>query len=258
MSILDQIKKTEALAPRITIYGAPGIGKSTLASQFDDCLFLLTEQSGLLDIDAIAPPATFEGMWDNVKQLLKEESLTYKTIVVDSVSKLDQLIIERILSKEKPRKDGTIASTLATACGGYGAGFQAAALLHKAFKELMDRFQSKGITVVYIGHLASVKYKAPDLEDFDRYSIVMNGEKSREPYIDDVDCVLFCKLKSYVSEADSGRSLIRSSTDRVILPGVSDGHISKNRFNMPNEIPMDIESIYKYIPFYLNKGKNND
>lgn len=258
MSILEQIKKTEALAPRITIYGAPGIGKSTLASQFDDCLFLLTEQSGLLDIDAIAPPTSFEAMWDNIKQLLKEESLPYKTIVIDSVSKLDQLIIERILSKEMPRKDGTRASTLATACGGYGAGFQAAAQLHKAFKELMDRFQSKGIAVIYIGHLATVKYKAPDLEDFDRYSIVMNGEKSREPYIDDVDCVLFCKLKSYVSETDSGRTLIRSSTDRVILPGVSDGHVSKNRFNMPGEIPMDIENIYKYIPFYLNKEKNND
>jgi putative protein kinase ArgK-like GTPase of G3E family len=41
MSILDNIITTKPGAPRITVYGKPGIGKSTLASQFPEPLFRL-------------------------------------------------------------------------------------------------------------------------------------------------------------------------------------------------------------------------
>jgi len=254
MSILNQIQVTGALAPRITIYGAPGIGKSTLASQFPDPLFIMTEQTGLIGVKAIEPVSTFSEFWKNIKSLLKEDKLPFKTIVLDSISKLDNLVVNHILDSEMPRKDGTKASSLATACGGYGAGYQAAQVAHKAIKSLFDGFQEKGITVVYIGHLSSVKHKAPDLEDFDKYSIVMSSEKSKEPYIDDVDLVAFCRLKSYVSDTESGRTLINSTNERIVLTGVSDGHVSKNRFNMPNEIPMKYEEIAKHIPFLM---KNN-
>lgn len=254
MSILDSIQVTGALAPRITIYGSPGIGKSTLASQFPDPLFLMTEQTGLVGINAIQPVNNFGDFWRNIKQLLKEPELPFKTIVIDSISKLDQLVIKHILDAEPVRKDGTKASTLATACGGYGAGYLAASARHKALKNLLDEFQAKGVTVVYIGHLSTVKHKAPDMEDFDKYSIVMGHEKCKEAYIDDVDLVGFCRLKSYVSDTDSGRALVHSTSDRVILTGVSDGHVSKNRFKMPNEIPMSYESLAKYIPFF-NQGE---
>lgn len=249
MSILDSIQITGALAPRITIFGAPGIGKSTLASQFPDPLFIMTEQTGLVGVKAIQPPSTFSEFWKNIKDLLKEEELPFKTIVVDSVSKLDNLVVNHILASELPRKDGSKATTLATACGGYGAGFQYASNLHKAVKAMFDEFQDRRITVVYIGHLATVKHKAPDMEDFDKYSIEMSGEKSKSPYIDDVDLVCFCRLKSYVSDTDSGRTLVHSTNERVIYTGVSDGHVSKNRFAMPNELPMKYDSLSKYIPF---------
>ena len=252
MSILDKIAVTKVLPPRITIYGSPGIGKSTLASQFPEPLFITTEQTGLTGVNAIAPPKTFSKLWENAVSLLKEKDLPFKTIVVDSISKLDQLVVDHILAKEPEKRDGTKA-TLATACGGYGAGYLAGQQVHQAFKGLMDRFQDRGIAVVYIGHLASVKHKAPDMEDFDKYSIVMSHEKSKQPYVDDVDAVIFCRLKSYVSETDSGRNLVTSTEDRVIVATASDGHVSKNRFNMPKEVSMSFEALSKYIPFYNNE-----
>lgn len=255
MSILDKIAVTEVLPPRITIYGSPGIGKSTLASQFPAPLFITTEQTGLMGVNAIAPPKTFSELWENTVALLKEEDLPFKTIVVDSISKLDAMLVKHILDQEKPRKDGTTATTLATACGGYGAGMQAVEQGHRRFKGLMDRFQDRGIAVIYIGHLASVKHKAPDAEDYDKYSIVMSCERAKQPYVDDVDAVIFCRLKSYVSETESGRNLVTSTEDRVIVATASDGHVSKNRFNMPKEIKMSYESLSKYIPFYNQENK---
>lgn len=253
MSILDNIITTKPGAPRITIFGVPGIGKSTLASQFPNPLFILTEDNELPNIQAFPIATSFNEVWKTVKGLLLEEQLPFKTIVIDSISKLDQLVVDYILENEPSGKNGQKPTTLNSACGGYGAGVLRAASIHSAFKAMMDKFKEKGISVVYIGHVSSVKHKAPDQDDYDRYSITMNHDKSRSVYIDDVDAVLFCRLKSYVTETDSGRNLIRSTNDRVIMTGISDSHVSKNRFNMKNEIPMDFKSISENIDFF--KGK---
>ncbi len=248
MTILDKVKKSVPKAPRITIYGKPGVGKSTLASTFPDPLFLLTEECGLTDVDQIEPAKSFAEIGENAKAILGLEEIPFKTVVIDSISKLDQLVIDFILSKEVK------ASSLSQACGGYGAGFLAAQQEHRRFKLLMDKFQNRGVTVVYIGHLTSTKYKAPDMDDYDQYSIIMNHEKSREIYIDDVDCVLFCKLKSYLEENSKERNIMKSTNQRIILTGVSDAHVSKNRYGMPPEISMSFDEIAKYIPFY-NTGE---
>ncbi len=250
MSILDSVITTKPGAPRVTLYGKPGVGKSTLASKFPAPLFVLTEDNELPGIQALEVAQTFTDIWKNIKALLAEKDLPFKTIVIDSISKLDHLIVEHILENEPVGKNGQKASTLTSACGGYGAGYMKAASIHAAFKGLMDKFKERDICVVYVAHLGVIKHKAPDQEDFDIYSVVMNHEKSRAVYIDDVDGVFFCRLKSFVSETESGRSLVRSSGDRVIMAGVSDGHVSKNRFNMPNELPMSFDELAKHIPFF--------
>lgn len=248
-NILSFIKKSVPVAPRITIYGTPGIGKSTLAGQFPSPLFFLTEECSLNNVDYIGVVKSYDKFIEGISKLAAIEEPPFKTLIIDSISKLDALIVNEILKGEKLSKSGKQPS-LNSACGGYGAGFQAAQQEHRYVKSILDNFQKKGVTVIYIGHLTTTKYKAPDLDDYDRYSIVMNHDKSREVYIDDVDAVFFCKLKSFVNTTESGRSLISSTDDRIILSGVSDAHISKNRFNMPMEMQMSFESIKEYIPFY--------
>ena len=256
MSVLDSVFTTVSRAPRITIYGRPGIGKSTLASQFPDPLFLLTEDNELPGIQALPIVHKFIEMWDNVKALLALEELPFRTLVIDSISKLDALIVEYTIEQSPPGKDKQSVKTIAQAFGGYGAGFEKAASLHRALKSQFDKFKERGVTVIYISHLEIKKFKSPEAEDYDILSIVMNSDKSRIVYIDDVDAVLYCKLKSHTLETDSGRTIVKSTEDRVISAGMNDVHVSKNRFNMPASIPMNFDSLAKYIPFY--KGLKND
>lgn len=255
MSILDKISKTSPLAPRITIYGKPGIGKSTLAAAFPKPLFVLTEQTGLTDIDALPVSKNFNEFRQYINDLVNAEELPYKTIVIDSISKLDSMIVKSILDNEPPDKNGNQPSTLNAACGGYGAGVARAQLIHRRFKGYMDKFQERGITVVYVSHLAVTKIKSPDAEDYDIHSIVMNHDKSREVYVDDVDAVLLCKLQSFVQKTDSGRDIIKSSGNRIIITGMDEAHVSKNRFKMPKEIPMTYDDLSKYIEFYNQEKK---
>ena len=99
------------------------------------------------------------------------------------------------------------------------------------------------------------KYKSPEQEDYDILSIVMNSDKSRMVYIDDVDAVLYCKLKAHTVETESGRTLVKSSGQRVISGASNEVHVSKNRYSLPNEIPMTYEDLAKHIPFYLESGE---
>jgi len=253
MSILEKVIKLKAKAPRLLFYGKPGVGKSTLAASFPKPLFLLTEETGLVGVDAIDVQTSFQGIWDVVTQLLALEVIPFKTIVLDSITKFDALVVQYILENEKPDKNGNKATTLNTACGGYGAGALRAQSLHRAFKSKMDRLQDRGIAVVYVAHAGLSKIKPPDSEDHEIYSIVMSNDRCKEPYIDDTDGVFFCKLRSFTTETDTGRNIIKSTDERIIVTGINDAHVSKNRFKMPNEIKMEFSEISKFIPFYSQK-----
>lgn len=251
MNILEQIRITHPGAPRITIYGKPGIGKSTLASQFPDPLFLLTEDPELSGLRALPVFTDYKTLWESVSSLLALEELPFKTLVIDSISKLDALVAARVLEQSPVvGKDRRPAETLAEAFGGYGSGFEKAALLHRALKAKFDKFKERDIAVIYISHLEIRKYKSPETEDYDILSLVMNSDKSRMVYIDDVDAVLYCKLKAHTIETDSGRTLVKSSGQRIISGAANEVHVSKNRFSLPAEIPMSFEELVKYIPFY--------
>lgn len=250
MGILDSIIVTKPRAPRITLYGDPGIGKTTLASKFPDALFLLTEDAECAGITATPVLTRFVDVWKAIKELLEAPDLHYKTIVLDSISKLDNLVITHIMENEPVGKNGEKPSTIKSACGGYGAGYDKAQMMHRALKMQMDGFKDKGIAVIYIAHLATATHRAPDKEDYDYYTITMNHDKSRAVYVDDVDMVGFCKLQSFTKETDSGRNIIVSSDNHVLITGISDGHVSKSRYAMPTELPMDFDQIAKYIPFY--------
>lgn len=258
MSVLDRIKTVKPEAPRITIYGKPGIGKSTLGGQFPDPLFLLTEKNALVGCKSLGIFKSYEDLWREVEELYNLEELPFKTLVIDSVSELDELVKFRTMDKSPPiGKEKRPPETLAEAWGGYGAGFEKAASLHRALKHKLDKFQDRGITVVYIAHLEVKTHKSPEEEDYNILSIRMNADKSRTVYIDDVDAVLYCREQAHVITTESKRNIVKGTGKHVISAYSSEVYVSKNRFTMTKDIPMSFEELKKHIPFYNSEVKND-
>jgi len=249
MNILDSVFTQTPKAPRILIYGAQGIGKSTLASKFPNPLFMLTEETGLVGVKALPMFHKLSDFIRAIEGLLQVENFPYQTIVVDTLTALDALIVNKIIDDELSTTNKTKA-TLASSCGGYGAGYERAANIHRSIKALFNKFQEKGVTVVFIGHATVKHYSPPDSDTYDIYTIASSHDKCRSVYIDDCDAVLFCKMQCMVNENSSGRNVVRTTNQHVIMTSVNPVNISKNRFGMPAEIPMNVEEIKKHIPFY--------
>lgn len=250
-NILDLFSVTKPGAPRITLYGKPGVGKTTLASQFPSPFFILTEDNECPGIVATPIINEFEQFFNILKQLNALDELPFKTLVIDSISKLDTMIVNYTIKQSPPiGRERRAAETLAEAWGGYGAGFEKAASLHRAVKMQLDKFKSRGVAVIYIAHSEIKKYKSPECEDYDILSIAMNGDKSRAVYVDDVDAVIYCKLASVIVETESGRTLAKSTGKRVISSQSNEVHVSKNRFGIQKDIDMSFDALKTYIPFY--------
>lgn len=256
--VLSMFRTTKPGAPRITLYGRPGIGKTTLASHFPDPFFILTEDPECPGITASPVFLQYEDLWETLRSLIALPNLPFKTLVIDTVTRLDNLVVDYTMRKSPPiGREKRQPGSLAEAWGGYGGGYDKAASIHRSFKNQMDRFKTRGVSVIYIAHSEIKKYKSPEYEDYDILSIAMNSDKSRTVYIDDVDAVLYCKEKAHVVETESGakskRNIIVSTGQFVISAHCNEAHVSKNRFNIREEIPLKFEELKKYIPFYETK-----
>jgi len=81
------------------VYGAPGIGKSTFASEFDAPLFLHTDP-GLRFIKAFKQPIdSWLRFKEVVEELLAEQPTRYSTIVIDTVDLLFRMCRKYVCKK---------------------------------------------------------------------------------------------------------------------------------------------------------------
>lgn len=234
MSILSSIAKPDDRSIICTLTGDAGLGKTSLAATFPKPIFIRAED-GLQAIPVASRPDAFpilntvDQLWEQLTALIKDQH-DYKTLVIDSVTQLDNLFMNHIVDTD-PKKPRTIAQAL----GGYGAGFQALSSYHGRVRKAAGILnEAKGMNIVFIAHSETETIELPDQDPYTRYNIRMQ-KKSVSHYTDNTDMVCYIKLETHTFGEGDRKKAISDGT-RMLVTYATAANISKNRFGIEKNI----------------------
>lgn len=218
---------------KLVFYGVEGIGKTSLAAQTPDPLFIDTEGgTAHLDVRRLQKPAS----WEELIALVKEVAATpdvCRTLVLDTADWAEQMCIDHICAKYKQPGIESF---------GYGKGYT---YLAEEFSRLLttcDEVILSGKNVVITAHAKMRKQELPDEQGaFDRWELKLS--KQTAPLLKEwPDALLFLNFKTLVVATDSNTHKAQGGK-RVMFTSHHPCWDAKNRHGLPEEMELSYASI---------------
>lgn len=231
-------KGKRARAQKVVIYGTEGIGKSSLASQFPEPLFIDTEGStDNMDVARLDKPTSWI-MLNNQIAFIKANPTVCKTLVIDTIDWAESLCVDNLCAMHGKKGIEDFR---------YGNGYVYA-------KEEMGRFLNKlqdlieiGINVVLTAHAQIRKFELPDeMGSYDKYELKLGKKTSSQtaPLVKEwADLLLFCNYKTYLISQEKSTKKKAQGNQRVMYTEHNPAWDAKNRHGLPSELPLDYNSI---------------
>ncbi len=214
-------------AQKVVLYGVEGIGKTTLAAQAPEPLFIDTEGgTAHMDVRRITPES-----WDELLAVVDEVAATpgvCRTLVIDTADWAETMAIDHICRKY--RQPGLEAF-------GYGKGYT---YLGEEFARLLaacDRVIASGAHVIINAHAKQRKIELPDeTGSFDSWGLKLS--KQCGPLLKEwPDDLLFLNYKTYVITTEEKKHKAQGGK-RVITTCHRPTVDAKNRHGLPDEMDM--------------------
>lgn len=220
---------------RAVIYGSEGIGKSTLASQMPEPLFIDIEGgTAQMDVARIDTPTSWAMLISEV-EYVRDNDLGIKTLIIDTADRAQALCEAALLAESG-------VDSIEKVGGGYGKGYTA--LLEKFRKDLLYRLDeviARGINVVLLAHAVMRKQESPDDPPFDRWEL--NLSKKLAPEVRAwADLLLFCNFRVMAIE-ENGRTKAKGTAKRIMYANHRPTFDAKNRYGLPDEMPLEYKPL---------------
>ena len=234
MSLAAITRGTTPLPPRVVVYGAHGIGKTTFGVSAPNPIALRTEDG----LAALAVP-TFPLITEYAELMqalttLYIETHDFQSLVLDSLDWLEPIVWQETARRHN---ESSIESF------GYGKGYIAAAEVWAEVLEALNALRLKGMTIICLAHAEIKRFDAPDSEPYDRYQIKLH-KRAADLIQEWADVVGFAHYEVFTESTDVGfnKKVTRGTggTARKLAVEERPAYNAKNRFQLPAELPLTV------------------
>jgi hypothetical protein len=231
--------------PRILLYGVAGVGKSTFGAGAPAPVFIPIEDGTPLDVDAFPLAKTFDDVMQALGALYTEEH-QHKTLVIDTLDWLEPLVWTEACKRNGWR---------AIEDPGYGKGYVAALSIWREYIEglnaLRDGYDDRpGMTIIQLAHAKIQRFDSPETEPYDRYEIKLH-KGAAALLSEHSDAILFANYRVSTIKSDVGfnKKVVRGagSSERLLHTVERPAYIAKNRFHLPETLPLSWEEFQRAL-----------
>lgn len=235
----------------ILVFGQPGLGKTTFAAGAPKPIILGGEETGEINVARMPQPKTFDELMQQMDHLIKEKGLGFETLVIDTIDSVESFV-HRMLLASDPKHTGSMIA----AHGGFAKALDMAVTELLKFRDKLKTARDQfGMNIILLAHAKKVQITDPIMGMvYDSYELNLH-QKAQAVFVDWVSAVLFA---NYVVHPQAGTNTDKifatGEGERVLLTEKRPGHLSKNRFNLPYEMPLSFAAFYKAYNDFFSEG----
>lgn len=248
---LDKITTGRQRRPlRAVVYGVEGVGKSTFCANAPAPVFIGAEDgTDALDVNRFPTPET----WDDILEAigtLYDGGHDFKTVVLDSADWAQKLCYASVAQD---------AGHNSIEDFGYGKGLVIGSEVYRRMLQGFDALRHAGLNVLIIAHAQITNFKDPAGEAYDHYTL--SCDKRINAMLKEwADAVLFAdfdKSTKKVGEGFNERVIAKSYGERVMFTEHRASHDAKNRYNLPEKMPLDYAQFAAHIDAFFAPQNQN-
>lgn len=236
-----QITRGATVRPqKVVIYGPEGIGKTTLAAQFPEALFVDTEGgTDGYDVARTQRPQSWTALKDLLRDVARERPCG--TLVLDTADWAERMLCAELCAKNKWDSMETL---------NFGKCWQYALEEFGRMLDLLTDVRDAGMNVVVTAHAMVSKFDRPDeAASYDRWTMKLY-KKDSALLKEWADALLFVNYKTVVEMVGEGfmaKGKARGAK-RTIFTTHQAAWDAKNRWGLPDEVPLGYDAIAPHVP----------